>query len=128
MEEIGSRVINKGTPPDPMTMVDPNGTWSSSGVLWDHKSMANHPVGFDYEAAQAAKPTKLRTWQEVNAAMGTSVFFRSNATASKPSGRQYTSMECSSCHTAHDDTYSPFLRRSMAGHQLCLTCHLIPGP
>jgi predicted CXXCH cytochrome family protein len=34
-------------------------------------------------------------------------------------------MQCSSCHDVHDDTLSPFLRKSMTAPAsgLCLTCH-----
>ncbi len=32
-------------------------------------------------------------------------------------------VECSSCHNAHDDTYTNFLIESNAGSNLCLRCH-----
>jgi len=32
-------------------------------------------------------------------------------------------VECASCHNPHDPTNVPFLRKSNAGSQLCLTCH-----
>ena len=32
-------------------------------------------------------------------------------------------LECGSCHAVHDSTYSPFLRDTMNGSQLCLGCH-----
>lgn len=34
-----------------------------------------------------------------------------------------SSLECGSCHAVHDSAYSPFLRDTMAGSQLCLGCH-----
>ena len=33
-------------------------------------------------------------------------------------------VECSSCHLVHDPSIPPFLRKSNAGSQLCLTCHV----
>lgn len=33
------------------------------------------------------------------------------------------SLECASCHAVHDATFSPFLRDTMNGSQLCLGCH-----
>jgi len=33
-------------------------------------------------------------------------------------------MECSSCHNPHDPTHPPFLKKSNAHSQLCLTCHI----
>ncbi|GAB4301442.1 MAG: cytochrome c3 family protein [Desulfuromonadia bacterium] len=32
-------------------------------------------------------------------------------------------LECSSCHSVHDDYYRPFLRDTMDNSQLCLGCH-----
>ncbi len=33
-------------------------------------------------------------------------------------------VECSSCHSVHDDSISPFLRKSNADNSLCLSCHI----
>ena len=33
-------------------------------------------------------------------------------------------VQCGSCHNAHDDTNTPFLRVSNTGSALCTTCHL----
>jgi predicted CXXCH cytochrome family protein len=33
------------------------------------------------------------------------------------------SLECGSCHAVHDAEFSPFLRDTMNGSQLCLGCH-----
>ena len=33
-------------------------------------------------------------------------------------------VECASCHNVHNTQYTPFLRVSNAGSQLCLICHL----
>lgn len=33
-------------------------------------------------------------------------------------------MECSTCHKVHDPTLEPFLRVSVDGSEMCLTCHI----
>jgi predicted CXXCH cytochrome family protein len=33
-------------------------------------------------------------------------------------------VECASCHDVHDPDHKPFLRASVEGSQLCLTCHI----
>ncbi len=101
-------------------MVDPNGTWSKSGVNWDGKTPVNHPVGFDYALAQSQNPTKLGTPLQVSAALGSSnVFLRSSLT-----GTNYSSMECSTCHLVHDNANPPFLRIANANNAFCLACHI----
>ena len=119
--DLGAHVINKAG--DPMTMVDANGTWAMSGVLWDGKSPVNHPIGFSYSLAQSQDSANLRSIDQVNAALGggNSVFFTSNAT-----GTTYQdSMECATCHTVHDPANSPFLRIDNTGNALCLACHIM---
>jgi predicted CXXCH cytochrome family protein len=121
LTEIGTRTINTYPAGTIINMIDPNNRWGTSGVLWDGRSLANHPVGFDYAAAQAQKPTRLHTIAEVNAALGsTGIFFRSTATSPN-----YTSMECSSCHTVHDPANTPFLRKNNSGNAFCLACHIM---
>ncbi len=123
VSEIGSRVrINLS---NPMTMVDTNGTWSKSGVVWDKintpptRTPANHPVGFDYVFAQSQHPDKLRTADEASTLLGsTNVFFRSTQT-----GTGYKSMECSTCHIVHNPINPPFLRITNTNNALCLACH-----
>jgi len=119
VNEIGSRVINKVG--NPMTMVDTNGTWTKSGVVWDGRTPVNHPVGFDYLLAQSQNPDKLRPARDVTALLGEgfNVFFWSTQTAP-----YYNSMECATCHTVHDPANSPFLRISNANNALCLACHI----
>jgi predicted CXXCH cytochrome family protein len=33
-------------------------------------------------------------------------------------------VQCASCHTSHDDTIVPFLRKANTGSAVCTTCHL----
>jgi predicted CXXCH cytochrome family protein len=123
LEELGSRMslAPRGFTL-PLPMVDTQGTWGTSGVLWDpaRTCVANHPVSFDYEGARTEHPERLRTVAEVNAAFGMpagrSVFFLGTNGAS--------SMECSTCHVIHDPGIPPFLRKSTADNALCLACHV----
>ncbi len=58
---------------------------------------------------------------------------RANSSATVP-GPAYTAqlygtaspytVECASCHSVHDPTYTPFLRTTNNNSQLCTTCHL----
>lgn len=38
-------------------------------------------------------------------------------------GRGENTLECSSCHSVHDNTNQPFLRETVAGSAICLGCH-----
>jgi predicted CXXCH cytochrome family protein len=122
LADIGARIYNNGG--NPMTMVDSNGTWSKSGVLWDGTSPVNHPVGFSYSLAQAQNPANLRTVSLVNASFGYSPFYSSTAT-----GTLYQdSMECETCHSVHDPANTPFLRMGNSANALCLSCHIKYAP
>ena len=72
----------------------------------------DHPVNFTYDGTLATNDGELATpssaaW--VDAAQTVPLF------SSK--------VQCASCHDPHDNTNSPFLVRTNAGSQLCLTCH-----
>jgi predicted CXXCH cytochrome family protein len=122
LADIGARVYNNGS--NPMTMVDTNGTWTKSGVLWDGRSPVNHPIGFSYSLAQSQNPANLRTIDIVNTTFGGSPFYSSTAT-----GTLYPdSMECSTCHTSHDPANTPFLRINNTANALCLSCHTKYAP
>jgi predicted CXXCH cytochrome family protein len=122
LADIGARVYNSAG--NPMTMVDTNGTWPKSGVLWDGTSPVNHPVGFSYSLAQAQNPANLRSVTLVNASFGYSPFYSSAAT-----GTLYQdSMECETCHTVHDPANTPFLRIGNSANALCLSCHIKYAP
>jgi len=117
LDEIGSR-LRYGPVGGvlPLDMVDPLGTWGTSGMLWDGACVSNHPVGFDYASAQAEHPTRLRPVADVNVAFGSNVFYRGTDTN--------TLMECGTCHTTHDPANPPFLRKSNSNNALCLACHV----
>jgi len=79
----------------------------------------DHPIGFNYAAAQANSDYELYTAAQAAANIGES-------TASIFPGDQMT---CSSCHEVHgkvkDGSVIPvLLRRSNASSMLCLSCHM----
>jgi len=115
LANIGGLVLN--TLGNDMAVVDPRGAWTTSGVLWDRVAV-NHPIGFDYAQALAAKPTRLEPLSGTN--VGLLPLFNATAQGSTVT----TSMECSTCHTVHDATNSPFLRVDNASNGLCLACHI----
>ncbi len=72
----------------------------------------DHPVSFTYDAALATADSQLAVpvsagW--VDAGRKIPLF--------------NSKMECASCHSVHDNTNSPFLRKNNAGSALCLSCH-----
>jgi len=69
----------------------------------------DHPVNFTYNTALATTDGGLR-----DPAASTAV------TALLIGG----TVQCSSCHSTHDPTNTPFLRVTNAGSALCLTCHI----
>ena len=72
----------------------------------------DHPVGFDYAAAQG-QDTGLVLKATANTALGGSAFF----------GAGGNNIECASCHKVHDPVNAPFLRIANTGSALCLACH-----
>jgi predicted CXXCH cytochrome family protein len=81
----------------------------------------DHPVTITYETARAAMPTEYAT-QTVN---GT----RITVGASGPlplygSSAANATVECASCHNAHNNTLGSFLRKTNTGSAICLTCHI----
>lgn len=63
----------------------------------------DHPISIVYPAAATAGYKDVATFTTV---------------------RLFTNqVECASCHSVHDNTNSPFLRRNNAASALCLECH-----
>ena len=72
----------------------------------------DHPISFTYDAALSTADGHLAvpvsgSW--VDAGRTIPLF---NA-----------KMECASCHSVHDDTNPPFLRKNNAASALCISCH-----
>lgn len=77
------------------------------------KDLTNdHPVGFDYAAAQA-QDAGLVLKATASTALGGNAFF----------GAAGNNIECASCHKVHDPANAPFLRIANTGSALCLACH-----
>ncbi len=68
----------------------------------------DHPISMTYPTPDIdpdffVPPDTQRGWTDVKLYMGR--------------------VECPSCHNPHDPTNEPFLRKTMAGSALCVTCH-----
>lgn len=72
----------------------------------------DHPISFDYDAELVAKNDELVHPSSLI-----------DAVQLDSSGQ----VQCTSCHTAHDNTYGKFLVTSMRGSELCLNCHDLDG-
>lgn len=78
------------------------------------KTLSNdHPVGFDYAAAQAQDNGGLVVKATADSNLGNNAFF----------GAAGNNIECASCHKVHDPANAPFLRIANTGSALCLACH-----
>ena len=81
----------------------------------------DHPVAVVYETARAAASTEFVA-QVVNgqritvgAANPVPLYGASGATAT---------VECASCHNAHNNSLGNFLRKANTGSAICLSCHI----
>lgn len=74
----------------------------------------DHPISFTYNNALATTDGELEAPSTASSGLGGTIdadmLF---------SGK----LECASCHDVHDDTISPFLRKTNVSSALCLTCH-----
>ena len=89
---------------------------STSYLIGKDKYLGNHhPIGFDYDAVQAAD-TEIRS---ADTAMLTPTTFVSDHLY----GNGH--MECGTCHSVHNkgNTGETLLWRSDQNSELCLTCH-----
>jgi predicted CXXCH cytochrome family protein len=81
----------------------------------------DHPVTIIYETARAARPTEYVTQVvsgpkiTVGATNPVPLYGSSSATAT---------VECASCHNAHNNSLGNFLRKSNAGSAICTSCHI----
>ncbi len=92
-------------------------TISSCYVIGQDKYLGNHhPIGFDYDAVQAAD-TEIR--QADTAMLTPTTFVRDHLYTNG------SNMECGTCHSVHNkgNTGEMLLWRSDQNSELCLTCH-----
>ncbi len=74
----------------------------------------DHPIGFDYTSTLGSAANHLNSPTTVVAA-GLPLYANLGASSH--------TLECSTCHTVHDPTITPFLRMNNAGSALCRACH-----
>lgn len=107
---LGAMVNTPSTGADALGVIGAANANIGAGVA---KNLANdHPVGFDYAAAQA-QDTGLKLKATANTALGGGAFF----------GAAGNNIECASCHKVHDPANAPFLRIANASSALCIACH-----
>jgi predicted CXXCH cytochrome family protein len=73
---------------------------------------SDHPIAFNYDTALAGLDTKLVSPASTNF-----------VDAARTIPLYGTKMECATCHSVHDNTYTKFLRIANTGSALCLKCH-----
>lgn len=106
------------------------GTIATADAKLGQNLSNTHPVNFvaDYQKNQT-QPQKRNDGQadlifKDQDTMGPAKSLTSTVTFPLfVSGGQRGYLECSSCHSVHDDYYKPFLRDTMDNSQLCLGCH-----
>lgn len=111
LDNLGDRVNAIPSDVAALTMTDGTVAFSAGGANLGANLTNDHPIGFSYATAQ-----------------GEDAGIRAIATA-KTNGMQFfgagaDQMECASCHLVHDNTFTPFLRTTNVGSNLCLGCHI----
>jgi predicted CXXCH cytochrome family protein len=82
---------------------------------------STHPVNF---AVAVGSDQIQKDLQQVNTGNITDTKAGGKVFPLFKSARSATqTLECSSCHSVHDNSNAPFLRETMAGSALCLGCH-----
>jgi len=116
--ELGSRVNKRAFTSDGAAINVAGASWATSSANLGNNLTNDHPVGFSYGTAVTQDLGGLNAASAVKTAFGEkTVFFNAN------NNTVTDSMECSSCHAVHDNTYTPFLRTTNSGSTLCLACH-----
>lgn len=90
------------------TLIGPTSTRAVGNPTNSFGLQNDHPVNMNFDPTQ---DTGLASLASVTTA-GLVLYGASNT------------VQCASCHNPHNDTNSPFLRRSNVNSGLCLTCHL----
>ena len=81
----------------------------------------DHPVTIVYETARAARSTEYAS----QVANGTRITVGSTAPLPLFGSSSITAtVECASCHNAHNNSLGNFLRKANTGSAMCLTCHV----
>ncbi|MBZ5523055.1 MAG: cytochrome c3 family protein, partial [Acidobacteriia bacterium] len=80
----------------------------------------DHPVSIVYETARAATPAEFIPQVMAGAKITVGV----QALPLFGSSTNNATVECASCHNAHDNTLGNFLRKANTGSAMCLSCHI----
>jgi predicted CXXCH cytochrome family protein len=81
----------------------------------------DHPVAIVYETARLAKTGEYVT----QVASGTKITVGSSSPLPLYGTSAATAtVECASCHNAHNNSLGNFLRKANTGSQMCLSCHI----
>ena len=82
----------------------------------------DHPITIIYQTARLATPTEFVT----ETVLGSKIYVPAG-TGDLPlygAAAATATVECGSCHNPHNNTQGSFLRKSNAGSDICLTCHI----
>ncbi len=86
---------------------------TSTNTVGGSGSLAfDHPIAFTYNGGLATSAKHLNTPVSVS-------WVDAGQTLPLYAGK----LECATCHSVHDNTYTKFMRVSNAGSAMCLTCH-----
>lgn len=108
-----ANVISNVNTPSGLTSDGGSGAWlTRTGSM--NNLTNDHPVGIDYNKAQAVDPTNFQGAPTGNK-IGTLRLF------SSPLGAD--TMECATCHNVHGSGNPKFLAIANDGSALCVTCH-----
>jgi len=110
--------VHSGTPGNVMPG-DPG-----TGVNVGRDLRGDHPVGAKYGTSTRRRQSVLSgsTWVvKAPTGVGTATATLRLSGSSKTTAR----VECTTCHTPHDNQYGDFLRMSNAGSLLCAGCHTV---
>jgi predicted CXXCH cytochrome family protein len=81
----------------------------------------DHPVAITYETARTARPAEYVTQTIAGAKITVG---SSNPLPLFGSSTANATIECASCHNAHNNTLGSFLRKANTGSAICLSCHI----
>ncbi|MFQ5700929.1 MAG: cytochrome c3 family protein [Acidobacteriota bacterium] len=106
-------IVNVSTIGSPI-MNGPNVVIDATGKIINSSNLGNdltddHPVNFVYDDA---------------ATVDTEIVARASLDPAIPLFGTPATLQCASCHDAHDNTNSPFLVKSNANSDLCTSCHI----
>jgi predicted CXXCH cytochrome family protein len=118
--------VNKGNGTNGVNMT----TFSPRAAIGPDLSN-DHPIGVDYAAAAAARPTSFAAVTWTNSSSGevrAYVISQASLSGTKMSlplevDGTAARVGCGTCHKPHDNDFGYFMRYSNKGSYICITCH-----